>query len=183
MPGRSIRRRAGSSVSDIEVSAKPFGSALVVHRTGAITESALALAMELAHDPEHDLVVVDLPADLPISVWEKVVSLLPRRRRGVRLVVGRRFRETVALVGKPGQLVDGVLAARHAGTSDLVGVGLDRPAPGLRHGQGNCTKSSEENDGRIGPRSAEGDRASTGKPDMEPSNRQPRSSSQSSNSA
>lgn len=99
MPGMSMRRRGGAASVGVDVSAKPVGNALVVHRTGAMTESAQALAMALAQDPDHDLVVVDLLAELPISVWEQVASLLPRRRRGVRLVMVGRSRETVALVG------------------------------------------------------------------------------------
>ncbi|HYQ66235.1 hypothetical protein [Actinophytocola sp.] len=76
------------------------GNALVVHRPGDMTGAAKALALTVAEDPEHDLVVVDLPAGLPAAVWSSVAATLPRGRRGVRLVVGGRARETATLAGQ-----------------------------------------------------------------------------------
>ncbi|WP_344863407.1 hypothetical protein [Amycolatopsis ultiminotia] len=79
---------------------KTVGNALVVHLAEGMTGEAQALALGVAADAEHDLVVVDLPVDSPISMWESVAKALPRRRRGVRLVIGGRSRETTALAGQ-----------------------------------------------------------------------------------
>ncbi|GAB3376856.1 hypothetical protein [Amycolatopsis echigonensis] len=79
---------------------KTVGNALVVHLAEGMTVQAQSLALGVAADPEHDLVVVDLPVDSPISMWESVAKALPRRRRGVRLVIGGRSRETTALAGQ-----------------------------------------------------------------------------------
>jgi hypothetical protein len=65
-----------------------------------MTGAAKALALAVAEDTEHDLVVVDLPAGAPAAVWGSVADTLPDRRRGVRLVVGGRSRETSALAGQ-----------------------------------------------------------------------------------
>ncbi|MER6871744.1 hypothetical protein ABT279_16505, partial [Amycolatopsis sp. NPDC000673] len=67
---------------------KTVGNALVVHLAEGMTVQAQSLALGVAADPEHDLVVVDLPVDSPIAMWESVARALPRRRRGVRLVIG-----------------------------------------------------------------------------------------------
>ncbi|SDP42065.1 hypothetical protein [Lentzea jiangxiensis] len=75
------------------------GNALVVYPTGNMTKAAQDLALTVAQDTENDLVVVDLPASSPLSWWESVAQVLPKRRRGVRLVIGGRSRETTALAG------------------------------------------------------------------------------------
>lgn len=79
---------------------KTVGNALVVHLAEGMTGEAQSLALGVAADPDHDLVVVDLPVDSPITMWESVAKALPRRRRGVRLVIGGRSRETTALAGQ-----------------------------------------------------------------------------------
>ncbi|MGW4399582.1 hypothetical protein ACWEHA_30200 [Amycolatopsis nivea] len=79
---------------------KTVGNALVVHLAEGMTGEAQSLALGVAADPDHDLVVVDLPVDSPIAMWESVAKALPRRRRGVRLVIGGRSRETTALAGQ-----------------------------------------------------------------------------------
>ncbi|MEV5543064.1 hypothetical protein AB0L13_40215 [Saccharopolyspora shandongensis] len=76
------------------------GNALVVHPEARMTEETQALAMSVALDTEHQMVIVDLPAGVPVSAWEQVVRLLPRHRRGVRLVLGGRPREATALTGQ-----------------------------------------------------------------------------------
>jgi hypothetical protein len=76
-----------------------IGNALVVYPVGNMTRAAQNLALHVAADTENDLVVVDLPASSPISMWESVAQVLPKRRRGVRLVIGGRSRETTALAG------------------------------------------------------------------------------------
>ncbi|WP_409179306.1 hypothetical protein F9C11_22365 [Amycolatopsis sp. VS8301801F10] len=91
----SLIRRGDSALEK-----KTVGNALVVHLAEGMTGEAQSLALGVAADPEHDLVVVDLPVDSPIAMWESVAKALPRRRRGVRLVIGGRSRETTALAGQ-----------------------------------------------------------------------------------
>lgn len=76
------------------------GNAVVVCREREMTQQARELAMSVAADSEHEMVVVDLPINMPISAWDTVAELLPRRRRGVRLVLGGRSREATALAGQ-----------------------------------------------------------------------------------
>ncbi|MDT8910754.1 hypothetical protein [Amycolatopsis sp. PS_44_ISF1] len=95
----SLTRR-GHGASGAPLDKQTIGNALVVHPADGMTEQAQALALGVAADTEHDLVVVDLPVDSPISMWESVAKVLPRRRRGVRLVIGGRSRETTALAGQ-----------------------------------------------------------------------------------
>ncbi|MEV0056818.1 hypothetical protein AB0H34_40820 [Saccharopolyspora shandongensis] len=77
-----------------------IGNALVVRPRHALSDEIRDLALGLAADPDHELVVVDLPADSSFAVWESAAKLLPRKRRGVRLVIGGRSRETTALAGQ-----------------------------------------------------------------------------------
>ncbi|MEU4669213.1 hypothetical protein AB0F91_14810 [Amycolatopsis sp. NPDC023774] len=92
--------RRGTGASGTTLDKQTVGNALVVHPATGMTDEAQALALGVAADTEHDLVVVDLPVDSPISLWESVAKVLPRRRRGVRLVIGGRSRETSALAGQ-----------------------------------------------------------------------------------
>ena len=92
-----VRRK---SEPGAELGRQTVGNALVVHPLTGMTGEAQALALGVAADSEHDLVVVDLPVGSPISLWESVAKALPRRRRGVRLVIGGRSRETSALAGQ-----------------------------------------------------------------------------------
>ncbi|HEX3783011.1 MAG TPA: hypothetical protein VHX38_25375 [Pseudonocardiaceae bacterium] len=92
------RRRAADG--PIKLSKHTVGNALVVHPASGMTRASQELALRVAPDGEHDLVVVDLPPGLPISMWESVAALLPRHRQGVRLVINGRSRETTALAGQ-----------------------------------------------------------------------------------
>jgi hypothetical protein len=94
-----IRRHSGDHEVP-EVSKHTVGNALVVHHGEQMTKNAHELALAVAEDPEHDLVIVDLPIGLPIAVWQSVASVLPRRRRALRLVIGGRSRETSAMAGQ-----------------------------------------------------------------------------------
>lgn len=85
---------------EVELSQRRVGNAIVVHQPGGMSDAARTLALSVAEDVEHDLVVVDLPVGSPASVWDGVARVLPRRRKGVRLVIGGRARETTALVGR-----------------------------------------------------------------------------------
>ncbi|MEU4746179.1 hypothetical protein AB0G02_37760, partial [Actinosynnema sp. NPDC023658] len=84
----------------VEMTSRMIGNALVVHPRDQLTTEARNLALVVAVDPHHDLVVVDLPTGSPFSAWESVADLMPRPRRGVRIVIGGRSRETTALAGQ-----------------------------------------------------------------------------------
>ncbi|ONI83112.1 hypothetical protein ALI144C_16530 [Actinosynnema sp. ALI-1.44] len=95
----SLRRRrrgdAGFSLAKHTV-----GNALVVCPEDRMSAEAQQLAMSVAPDTEHEMVVVDLPAGMPVAAWDSVAQLLPRHRRGVRLIIGGRSREATALTGQ-----------------------------------------------------------------------------------
>jgi hypothetical protein len=95
-----LNRRRNRSVPDVQLARHTVGNAMVVHAKDTMTNEAQSLAMSVAEDPDHDIVVVDLPANSPISMWESLADTLPRGRRGVRLVIGGRSRETTALAGQ-----------------------------------------------------------------------------------
>ncbi|MFE7271401.1 hypothetical protein [Streptomyces sp. NPDC057623] len=77
-----------------------IGGALLVHPAGKVNPQLHAFAGGLAHDPEHTLVVVDLPEDPPAEDWEAVASLLKRRGRSFRVIIGRPSRETAMTAGQ-----------------------------------------------------------------------------------
>jgi hypothetical protein len=97
MPTLTRRRRGGPR---FPVDRHTIGNADVVFPKERLTSAARSLALALPADPDNDVVVVDLPVDTPIAAWESVAEVLPRRRRGVRLVLGGRARETTALAGQ-----------------------------------------------------------------------------------
>ncbi|XVS67707.1 hypothetical protein ACQPYE_17135 [Actinosynnema sp. CA-299493] len=96
---RVVGRRAESG-GGVEMTSRMIGNALVVHPRDQLTAEARNLALDVAADPQYDLVVVDLPTGSPIAAWESVADLMPRPRRGVRIVIGGRSRETTALAGQ-----------------------------------------------------------------------------------
>ncbi|MGW7576675.1 hypothetical protein, partial [Streptomyces sp. NPDC054765] len=71
------------------------GNALLVHPRGFVDNRALAFSQRLAADPQHTLVVLDLPARPEDDVWETVARTLERAGRSFRLVPGRGTREDV----------------------------------------------------------------------------------------
>ncbi|WP_433261113.1 hypothetical protein ACQPZF_25950 [Actinosynnema sp. CS-041913] len=95
-----MNKRRPRHQAPMDLAYRTIGNAMVVHAKDALTNEAMSLAMSVAPDPHHDLVVVDLPTDVPIGVWESVATHLPRGRRGVRLVLGGRSREATALAGQ-----------------------------------------------------------------------------------
>ncbi|GAB2688259.1 hypothetical protein GCM10027271_59260 [Saccharopolyspora gloriosae] len=97
LPPLTRRRR---DEPDMPLTKHTVGNALVVCAQRRMTTEAQEMALAVAPDTEHEMVVVDLPSDLPISTWDSVAALLPKRRRGVRLVVGGRSREATALAGQ-----------------------------------------------------------------------------------
>ncbi|MBL7253214.1 hypothetical protein [Paractinoplanes lichenicola] len=76
------------------------GNALVLHAREKIGAEALSIAIGLPADDDNDLVVLDLHDELPMGLWEAVGRELPRRRRGIRLVVCGAPPDTVALAGQ-----------------------------------------------------------------------------------
>ncbi|WP_327179400.1 hypothetical protein OG599_31670 [Streptomyces sp. NBC_01335] len=66
------------------------GHVLLIHARGALDEQALAFAGGLPEDPEHHLVVLDLPAGFTGAGWPRLARLLGRRDGDYRLVFGRR---------------------------------------------------------------------------------------------
>ncbi|MFI7499921.1 hypothetical protein ACIBVL_15740 [Streptomyces sp. NPDC049687] len=83
-----------------QLECQSIGDALLVHPEGRINPQVRAFAGGLAQDPEHTLVVVDLPEDPPAEDWESVARLLKRRGRSFRVITGRPSRETAMTVGQ-----------------------------------------------------------------------------------
>ncbi|WP_436535556.1 hypothetical protein [Actinoplanes sp. HUAS TT8] len=83
-----------------EMARHTVGHALVLHGTDKISAEAQNLALAVAADPEHDIVVLDLGAGLPTSSWESIAAALPRRRRGLRIMACGQHRGMAALVGQ-----------------------------------------------------------------------------------
>ena len=79
---RRSRRRSG-----VDLFTESVGSALVVRAGKDMTVDARSLASSLAEDPEHLLVVADLPIGSSAVVWDALASVLPKERRGLRLVL------------------------------------------------------------------------------------------------
>lgn len=92
--------RSSRSSSRTGLECQSIGGALLVHPAGKINPQLHAFAGGLAHDPEHTLVVVDLPEDPPAEDWESVASLLKRRGRSFRVIIGRPSRETAMTAGQ-----------------------------------------------------------------------------------
>jgi hypothetical protein len=76
------------------------GNALVLHARDRISSEAQALALAVADDPHHDIVVLDLHDDLPAGIWESVAAALPRGRRGIRLMVCGAGQDVSSLAGQ-----------------------------------------------------------------------------------
>jgi len=83
-----------------KLSKRIIGNATVLHLPGRLSAQAQELAIRVAKDPHYDLVILDLPPGGPVTVWDAVADQLPRSRRGVRVVIGGRPRETTALAGQ-----------------------------------------------------------------------------------
>ncbi|MCY0960239.1 hypothetical protein [Streptomyces sp. H27-H5] len=108
----------------LRLRATPVGDAILVHPKGRLDERAADFAGGLAHDPQHTLVVVDLPAGVLADEWAAVAKLLsPSRYGSLRLVFGRDKGEDVRtaaglIANRLGRLVlapDGALVPTAAG--------------------------------------------------------------------
>ncbi|GID28804.1 hypothetical protein Abr02nite_37870 [Paractinoplanes brasiliensis] len=76
------------------------GNALVLHADEAISAEAQSLALTVVEDTENDVVVLDLGEGLPITSWESMAGVLPRRRRGIRLMACGEQRNAAAMAGQ-----------------------------------------------------------------------------------
>ncbi|WP_133794411.1 hypothetical protein [Actinokineospora alba] len=95
-----MKRREPNRGDGREMIGHTIGNALVVHPRNALRAETRDLALRLAPDPEYQLVVLDLPLESSVAVWEQAARLLPRKRCGLRLIIGGRSRETTALAGR-----------------------------------------------------------------------------------
>ncbi|MFC0099192.1 hypothetical protein ACFFKH_16920 [Micromonospora marina] len=117
------------------------GSALVLHARDRISAEARSLALGMAGDADHDIVLLDLHDALPVGIWETVARELPRRRRGIRLVVCGAAPDVTALAGQ--WLADRLrrpVVAPHghlvAGAAGVLFVHAGRDSGWVRHRPG-----------------------------------------------
>ncbi|MET9452210.1 hypothetical protein [Streptomyces cinerochromogenes] len=83
------RLRRDSEAPDLGT--RRAGHTLLIHARGGLSAQALAFAEGLPADPEHQVVVLDLPDDPVDGTWPVVARLLDRGAPGgYRLVTGRR---------------------------------------------------------------------------------------------
>ncbi|CAM5641617.1 MULTISPECIES: hypothetical protein [Streptomyces] len=99
--------------------ARRAGSSWLVHPWGAFDQRSWMYAAGLAHDPEHTLVVVDVPQGASAGFLHDVVRALPAGAAGLRVVFGRTPPGGAAQAGR-------WLAAR---TGRVVVTALGRPRP------------------------------------------------------
>ncbi|QUQ62810.1 hypothetical protein [Kutzneria sp. CA-103260] len=83
-----------------QVACVEAGHALLLHLEGHLNPRALAFARMIAPDPDHTVVVADVPPDGPIELWHAVAALLGRRRGGYRLVLGKHSRDAAVMTGQ-----------------------------------------------------------------------------------
>lgn len=76
------------------------GNALVLHARDKISAEAQSLALTVIEDAENDVVVLDLGEGMPIGSWESMAGVLPRRRRGIRLMACGDHRNAAAMAGQ-----------------------------------------------------------------------------------
>ncbi|BBA96923.1 hypothetical protein RVR_2447 [Actinacidiphila reveromycinica] len=100
---------------------RSVGHALLVYCKGEPDPQVMTFTRGLAHDPQHQVVVVDLPPGADRREWEAVPKALPDRPGGVRLVFSR---------GMPRQArVLGQAVADRLGSVALVPDGVVRSIP------------------------------------------------------
>jgi hypothetical protein len=91
---------ASESATLPQVACVDAGHALLLHLEGHLNPRALAFARMIAPDPDHTVVVADVPPDGPIELWHAVAALLGRRRGGYRLVLGKHSRDAAVMTGQ-----------------------------------------------------------------------------------
>jgi hypothetical protein len=62
---------------------------LLIYPAGRLDPRAQLFASGVARDPEHTVVVLDLPSDAPAERWSSVVRLLKRQDHSLRLIFGQ----------------------------------------------------------------------------------------------
>lgn len=72
----------------------------MVHAPDGLTAEARVLAESVPADPEHDLVVADLPPASSVETWKSFLAALPRGRGPLRVVPGQEPREIAPHVGQ-----------------------------------------------------------------------------------
>lgn len=75
------------------------GNALVIAAGETIGEHARGLAMSVAADPGHELVVADLPKNPTVAMWETLAEAIPRGKQPIRLVIAGGYGEATTLAG------------------------------------------------------------------------------------
>jgi hypothetical protein len=91
-----VRERNGGSL----MIRHTVGNAIVLHGSARISLEAQSVALAVPPDPENDIVVLDVPPGPAADIWEAAAAALPRRRRGIRLMVCGAPVETAALAGQ-----------------------------------------------------------------------------------
>ena len=76
------------------------GNAVVFHAENSISPEAQSLALSVVADSDNDIVVLDLGEGMPIISWESMAGMLPRRRRGIRLMACGRQHNAAAMAGQ-----------------------------------------------------------------------------------
>jgi hypothetical protein len=95
---RGLLRGRGDEPGGVEQ--HTVGNALVLHSEEKISSEAQSLALSVVADAENDIVVLDLGDGMPINSWESMAGVLPKRRRGIRLVACGRHHNTAAMAGQ-----------------------------------------------------------------------------------
>ena len=76
------------------------GHGLLVHLEHRLSQSALTFARTIVKDPDHTVVVIDVPADGPVALWQAIESILRKRRGSFRIVLGEHTRETAMMTAQ-----------------------------------------------------------------------------------
>ncbi|MFI9380111.1 hypothetical protein [Kutzneria sp. NPDC052558] len=76
------------------------GHSLLVHLEQRLSQSALTFARAIAKDPDHTVVVIDVPTDGPVALWQAIESILRKRRGSFRIVLGEHTRETAMMTAQ-----------------------------------------------------------------------------------
>jgi hypothetical protein len=76
------------------------GHSLLVHLEHRLSQQALTFARTIAKDPDHTVVVIDVPADGPVALWQAIESILRKRRGSFRIVLGEHTRETAMMTAQ-----------------------------------------------------------------------------------
>ncbi|WJK43736.1 hypothetical protein O7608_15775 [Solwaraspora sp. WMMA2056] len=83
-----------------DVARHTVGNALVLHHRDEISGEAQDLALSVVADADNDVVILDLGSGMSINSWESMAGVLPRRRRGIRLVTCGQRHDTAAMAGQ-----------------------------------------------------------------------------------